>query len=259
MKLYQLYEQVNINSADELANAFTSEEWLRIVNYFLETNGRWSSDDPEAEHPLGSDRDEIRARMIAINRTIGANQPSRQTPGMWVMKAARFGMSDTGDRTPNWNEIYAHLAPHKDYRLPPGWNTPGLGDVTGNVTGERNFPLETGTWIDTDVTQWNNFSDLREDYLIPWFTEAIRRKAEEYPRTNSNDVNIFHAWISAPNNFDQQMSEALLDTERSSFARRIQQDGSISKNVVDQRLYQWLVSANGNYLRWVRDQDLGND
>lgn len=253
MHVSELFENRNIRNGRDLANAFSSEEWLRIANYFMVRKYQWNDTQGLDEHPLGATRNQIRGLMVRINRDVGANQPSH-SPAEWNLKAAKWGMAYGGDQNATWSDIYEHLAPHKDYELPPGWDVEGSLDNLGEPGQTEESGTEIANWVETDKDSWDNFQELKTEYLRPWFIRLFEERQREYPREieldDGNIENEWKSWLS--NNLSGTEMRRMADEGTSRFASIIAEEGSIPKETVDSILFQWLRSADNRWMTYLR-------
>lgn len=252
MQVSELFENRNIRNGRDLANAFDSEEWLRIANYFMVGKYNWNDSQGLDEHPLGATQNQIRGLMVRINRDVGANQPSH-SPAEWNLKAAKWGMAYGGDQDVTWSDIYEHLEPHRDYEMPPGYDVEGALDNLGAPGETDESPTETSNWVDSDRESWDDFQALKTEYLNPWFTRLFQERQREYQRqVELEDGEPANEWLSWLSNNLSGTEMRRMGEDNSRFAEIINEQGSIPRETVDSILYQWLRSMDNRWMAYLR-------
>jgi hypothetical protein len=249
-------EATTVTNAGELADAFTSEEWLKIANYFIDGATVYGGS-------LGDNQDDIRRFMIRINRDVGANQPSSQTASTWNHKAHQYNMHMTNVvGRPTWEKIYNHLlgALNDGAEVPEEFSIPGIVMRTGLPPDMDDSPEDyatgIGDWVpDINKNQeWTNYQSLATEYLRPWYRALVGEGTEDGGKRGKR----WRDWLGtryAETNNPNAAIVALHNLRDNVFPREIQNNGSISKTAVDRRLFGWLNSADRMYRQWVDSQD----
>lgn len=238
MKVHLLFE--NVTSSNELRDAFDSEEWMRIANYFITNRAG-----PRWQRSMGENVDQIVSLMARINRQIGKDMPV-QTTGQWNTVAFRYGMNYRGDRSLTWNTIYNHLAPHRDFELPENFEVPGAGIDRRDINDTDETRNEISSWVDTDTTEWTNYNTLRNEFLLPWTDRLLQERGEDF----GNWLN----GVSAEGNIN--IYKQNLISIRENIGTQIRDNGRISKDEVIRLLWAWLTSAD---IGWTRFQSNESD
>lgn len=236
MKVHLLFE--NVNNSTELRDAFDSEQWLRIANYFITNKAG-----PRWQGSMGDNVDQIVSLMSRINRQIGKDMPV-QTTGQWNTVAARYGMDYRGDRRLSWNTIYDHLNARVQEPLPENFGVPGVGIDRGDSDDTRETRNEISTWVDTTTTEWTDYNTLRDEFLIPWSEKLFEERGE-----------LFNNWLygtSEAGNNNMHLNNLI--SIKDSISNQINNNGSISKDQIIRLLWGWLTSADMGWARYQRNQ-----
>jgi hypothetical protein len=225
MNIFQIVEQTKIiRTNTDLGTAFSKDEWIRILNYFVSLrNGS-----------LGSNRSLIDTKMNTFHEYLGVDmEPGSVMAGNWNARAARYNM-DIDAYNVTWQKIYNHLAPYTKEDLP---------DEYDNVSA-----------IDVDAVTFS--LNIRELYSLgehgdgPW-TESKRDEFTAYVRQ-------FHArlidkklsdgakeWYNASgtSNHLDKLYQAGLD-------KRLAEPDGINKDEFMGWSYSFYNSINSAYETW---------
>ena len=249
-------EQTAIRNSRELAAAFGrgsdgNYEWTRIANYFVTTKNIFGG------AGLGDDRGEIDGRMNRFHRSVGADMSERLTPITWNVRAAVYGMN-TDKTNPTWQEIYEHLAPHKDYELPERFNVAGSGAGAGqqvNATNELRY--EISDWVQTDRERFESRDQLRE-YVGEFWKLVVTNCANGNGECKRNLQ--FAQWVSARENPEDTSSRRITNSyhqfrriANETLPAIIESEGFVSKQQVDGYLYAWLTAADTSFRDFRRN------
>lgn len=225
MKIYQLVE--NATSAAQLKQAFTREEWVRILLHFA----------GERNLGLGSSDAAIRSSLQNAFRRIGPDMPDATLPDAWNTAAVRFGAQLPSVSGVSWPGIYNHLAAHKNAEVPQQFSNFNLQQPPGSSM--------TGWMADTDKT--------------PETPQQVSAWAEAPAQLNRDQaVQYFRDWMTAlarhrDSGWIAKLRRPATGSDTNSSLRRlyaIQEEltpsgsSTVEKSAIDQALYSWLTSSD---------------
>jgi len=231
MKIINLFEQ-RINSATELKNAFSEEEWVNIAYHFViqkvgETN-----------------ETRFRSQNQRFQRNIGKNMPNNTTPVNWNLKASRFG-ARLGD-TATWTGIYNHLAPHANTRHPFD-HVDSVTQAMSPHDNTRETKDEVFRWVNSNTTEWTDFSEFRREYWIPWFTKL------KEARSNSVDQEGRSWWdITLYRRYNGTLAPRRVELDK--IYQKYQTKTPIVKDDVFNDLWIWLLGSDDIFAQRVERQ-----
>jgi hypothetical protein len=241
MRLHLLFE--NVNNSVELRDAFNSEQWLRIANYFI-TDGPAAP--PRWKGSMGENNDQIISLMGRINRQIGKNMVV-QTTGQWNTVAARYGMDYKGGGLLSWNAIYNHLKPWADAPMPENFDVRGSSVDRGDIDNTRETRNEISNWVNTTTTEWTDYQAAKAEFLKPWALGALH---EHRPPE-------WHDWLGGQTEGgNDNIYKDRLVTIGDTIEEHVRDNGSISKDEIVRMLYGWLTSTD---LAWENYQENQSD
>lgn len=225
MRIIQIVE--NANSAAQLKTAFDRDQWTKIILNFAALPGARN---------IGNNNIAIQNSLQNAFREIGPEMDDATTPEDWNAKAVPYGASLSNPSAATWPAIYAHLARFagEDIEIPNRFSmynpTPaGLSD-TDRTPESRD---EVAGWV--QAPEQMNLEQLNQ-YFLDWIAALETKRSPEWMGVLSNGtgsvrVRVFRAM---KNELRQQITE---------------QNPSIAKTDVDNRLYNWLTSTDYQIVR----------
>lgn len=162
MRIINLFEK-RINSATELKDAFSEQEWVNIAYYFTtQKNGE-------------TDNTKFRSQNYRFQRNLGNQMPNNVTADSWNLKASRFGARVDGAAT--WTSIYNHLAPHANTETPFNDVSP-VSQAMSPHDNTRETKSQVSNWVNTNTSEWTDFSKFRKEFWNPWFSKLKEARAD---------------------------------------------------------------------------------
>ena len=233
MRIIKLFEK-RINSATELKDAFSEQEWVNIAYHFV------------IQRFGETDDTRFRSQNARFQRNIGQTMPNNTTPENWNLKAARFG-ARLG-RAVTWTGIYNHLAPHADTENP--FDANNIDPVTQALSphdNTREARTEVANWVSTSTSEWTDFSTFRREYWIPWFSRLREERADFIDEDGRSWWDI---------TFDRDYNGTLVPRrqEIDRIYQEYQNINTIVKNDVFNDLWNWLLGSDDIFAQRVERQ-----
>lgn len=232
MKILQIITEA-IQTSTQLGNAFSNDEWTRILNYFYTQYGRPTVGSQAGDTDLTPDswRDnQVRNSLGLANERIGAGLKTGPaiSASEWNARAERFGAA-LDVTNPTWDQILSHLAAHKNAEWPEGL-TPGR-PLGSQVTGHRSDMDRTPENLAT-VSAWARASadpmnkDQAKEYLGNLIDTLLTNRSNNWRRI----------WESRP-----EYADGLKRAMASLFPNA---DSTASKQQIDSQFYGWLTTTD---------------
>lgn len=219
MKVYQVIAEARLQSAGDLAKAFSKNQWQNIIVHFNKDK-------------LGKNATVIRRFIDGVQKNIGHNIGAiNMSPEQWNNIAVSYNMSIDASAV-TWQGIYAHLAPHanKTVELPAAgrqamFTPPEDTDLTDETKAE--------------VSKWTPYTGAdpmgSEDvgtYIKNWLTALNSKRDQE--------------WIDKLNGTvygRRTPSHISMNTNYKKFVERAAST-PVPKLEIDNWLYSWLNVAD---------------
>jgi hypothetical protein len=208
-----LEAEKNLQSSEDLANAFKPGEWYNIIAHFTSRGGK----------PIDN------SDFARVNKEVGHQMYRVIDPSSWNFKASLYKMSAPQER-PTWNDIYNHLKPFADKTAAPPTNS-----------GEKPRPLALPTKEPFSAFQtWakgaETFTDRTElrQYMIS-LTNAISAKRDPEWSDFLNSPNKKTGNLDYIDDF-KKMNKDIHNS--------LATNKSITKQDVDSEYYAWLNTVD---------------
>lgn len=227
MKIYTIVSESTISTAEDLANAFSDDQWKSIFAYFATQEG----------YSLGNRRSEIQSALERLNREMGRGMNPGTPVQTWLSKAMDWGVRLNNPRA-NWQMIRDFIAPHASFDI----TTIDKWDDTSEptVSGQRNTNTDTPETLDelkqgVDLTQeladWPAVRTAFQNFAVDFWTN---NRDEEWQRKR-----LCTATNGQPAQITVMMSDSLRRVKTAQDSGR-----TITMNEVVEAFWNWLILAD---------------
>ena len=228
-----------IRNSRDLRDAFTEEEWVRIVYYFVQLSNRRGGASAEPGS-FGNNGLRVARYIETMQRTIGSKM-SPMTPSSYKRRAVRYGITFPQAGIPTWGEIYNHLRRGLEQEeMPPHY----YARLPGSASQFDDTPETTiSDWVDPPRDSWDDVEEMKQEYFLPWMRELRTRRNNEwwqwYMGENTAGNEGQNVWrTDLENHVIPKFSSILQDNE------------SITKLDVDRLLFSWLQMTDSSWQRF---------
>lgn len=229
MKVFQIVTE-NINSARELKDAFTQDEWARIINFFYsQPNATRRFPQPDSSVQLINPDHDIRSELNRVFRDIGPFMDDTKTPTAWNRDAVKYNAA-LNTSVVTWPTILAHLEQHKTFDLPAGLD---MSRPIGTARTGHRADIDRTPETAQEVAGWVNAEpNLDRAGAIEYFTNLVTAMTEhrawaEEVFSNERNMYIMSWW---------DLQRELIPAE----------GATVAKAAIDRAVYGWLTTSDFN-------------
>jgi len=220
-----LGEADSIDTADDLKNAFTRQQWFNIFTVVADSHLKTKSDDRKFE------------ALKDLNNLLGQNS-NNVSPSDWNSDAQLYGIrSITAGPGATWQDIYNMLAPHKDKKSSIEKPEASKDPVKIKVDKSGTLSL-VASWVPVPEKETLNAEEAREYFMTLVRTFEVKATPEfaEYWKLPSND----------PQQGDNFLRNLFIKTNEK-IKKDLDDDGEILTQRVQNLFAAWLDAAADIY------------